>query len=190
MFELRKSFSFEASHVLKHHDGKCANMHGHSYKMTVELRGETLQSRGSKRNMVMDFSDISRYVKKLIQAHLDHRHLNDSLHIDSPTAEFIAFWCFQRLKPDLPLLTAVEIRETTTAAAIYRPTPLASAVRSGLEKVEHDASTCAHCRCCPYRTRAPSSSSAAAHVNGTARHGKNGNDCTSVESDAAEEESC
>lgn len=123
MFELRKSFQFEASHQLVHHDGKCRNLHGHSYLLTVELCRPNLITDGPQRNMVADFSDISRTVRKLVRSHLDHHHLNDSLETDSPTAEFIAHWCYYRLKPELPYLTSVEIRETATSSATYRPIP-------------------------------------------------------------------
>lgn len=121
MFELRKSFQFEASHQLVHHDGKCANLHGHSYTLTVELRSSELIPTGCKRNMVTDFSDISSTVKNILKSHLDHHHLNDTLETDSPTGEYIAHWVYHRLKPHLTKLTAVEIRETATSSCTYRP---------------------------------------------------------------------
>lgn len=123
MFELRKTFTFEASHRLLHHDGKCANLHGHSYKLTVELFGDHLQRAGAETNMLIDFQNVSSSVKKLVKSHLDHRHLNESLDTDSPTAEYIAWWIFQRLKSSVPFLAAVTINETETSSATYRPTP-------------------------------------------------------------------
>lgn len=130
MFELRKSFTFEAAHQLVHHDGKCANLHGHSYGLTVELRANSLHRTGPKRNMVTDFSDISRVVKKLIRSHLDHHHLNTTLGTDSPTAEYIAQWVYHRLKPDLPYLAAVQINETANSSVTYRPAPTRTAFAS------------------------------------------------------------
>ena len=121
MFELRKTFTFEASHQLEYHDGKCANLHGHSYTMVVELSSACLQTTGPKQNMVMDFQDISKVVKALLKSHLDHHHLNHSLGTDSPTAEYIAQWTFNKLHSSLPLLTAVEIRETASSSVTYRP---------------------------------------------------------------------
>lgn len=121
MFELRKSFTFEASHQLHHHDGKCSRLHGHSYTLTVELRGTRLHKDGPQKNMLTDFHHISVAVKSIIKTHLDHHHLNDSLETDSPTAEYIAQWVYRKLLPSLPLLTAVEIRETASASATYRP---------------------------------------------------------------------
>lgn len=123
MYTLTKSFKFEASHILHHHDGKCARLHGHSYTLTVELSSQTLQRTGPEVNMVTDFGRISSSVKKLLLSHLDHHHLNDTLQTDSPTAEYIAAWCFKMLKPALPQLSAVTIQETATSSATFRPTP-------------------------------------------------------------------
>lgn len=121
MYVITKSFSFEASHQLDHHDGKCANLHGHSYQLDVELTSSSLRETGSCKNMVMDFSTVSAVVKKLVSSHLDHQHLNDTLLTDSPTAEFIAQWCFETLFESLPLLTAVTVHETASSSATYRP---------------------------------------------------------------------
>lgn len=121
MFEIRKSFTFEASHQLTHHDGKCARLHGHSYSLTIELTGPTLKESGPQKNMLADFSLIALPVKKVIASHLDHHHLNDSLQTDSPTAEFIARWLYHHLLPALPLLTAVTVCETATCSATFRP---------------------------------------------------------------------
>lgn len=121
-FELRKSFAFEASHVLTGHNGKCARLHGHSYVLTLVLRGARLQRSGPQRNMLADFCDISAVAKKVLASHLDHHHLNDTLQTDSPTAEFIARWIFRALAPSLgPRLVEVELRETATAVVLYRP---------------------------------------------------------------------
>lgn len=121
-FELRKSFAFEASHVLTGHNGKCARLHGHSYILTLVLRGARLQRRGPQSNMLADFCDISAAAKKVIASHLDHHHLNDTLQTESPTAEFIARWIYRALAPALgPRLVEVELRETATAVVLYRP---------------------------------------------------------------------
>jgi 6-pyruvoyltetrahydropterin/6-carboxytetrahydropterin synthase len=121
MFELRKSFHFEASHVLTHHNGQCARLHGHSYVLTLVLRGSSLHRTGPEENMLCDFSDISAAAKGIIASHLDHHHLNDTLKTQSPTAEYIARWVFDALLPALPALREVELRETATAVVVYRP---------------------------------------------------------------------
>ncbi len=89
MFELEKIFTFEAGHLLDHHDGKCRHPHGHSYVLKVIIRQESLIESGPKKNMLMDFSQLSELVKPMIEQYFDHKWLNDSLETDSPTAEFI-----------------------------------------------------------------------------------------------------
>jgi 6-pyruvoyltetrahydropterin/6-carboxytetrahydropterin synthase len=67
---LRKTFRFEASHILPKHPGKCSRLHGHSWVLHVFVEGEVNKDTG----FVMDYADISEIVKPLIEA-LDHHHL-------------------------------------------------------------------------------------------------------------------
>lgn len=120
MYSLRKTFRFEASHQLVHHDGKCARLHGHSWVLHVECRGEALHVYGPKDGMLMDFGDISMVVKPIIERQLDHYHLNESTPFaDSPTSENLARWLFEQLYPMLPYLHAVTIEETCTSGCRY-----------------------------------------------------------------------
>ncbi|MFT4551741.1 MAG: 6-pyruvoyltetrahydropterin/6-carboxytetrahydropterin synthase [Chlamydiales bacterium] len=119
MFELEKTFKFEAAHSLSHHDGKCKGLHGHSYILKVKVSSETLVESGPKTNMVMDFDDLSKLVKPLLVKYFDHRYLNDTLDCDSPTAEFIAKWTYDFLEPELPALQSITIQETTTSQVTY-----------------------------------------------------------------------
>lgn len=119
MYEVSKSFTFEAGHVLDHHDGKCRHPHGHSYSITVKLRTEALVESGPKKHMVVDFSSISSVVKPMIEQYFDHKWLNDSLETDAPTAEFIAFWIFRFLESRLADLFSVTVNETSTSSATY-----------------------------------------------------------------------
>jgi 6-pyruvoyltetrahydropterin/6-carboxytetrahydropterin synthase len=121
MFELQKSYRFEAGHVLPQHDGKCAHPHGHSYELTVHLRSDSLVKSGPKVNMVMDFQEINYIVKPMIDKFLDHCWLNDSLQCEFPTSEFIAKWIYDYLIPHLPFLYAVTLSETPTSRVIYQP---------------------------------------------------------------------
>ena len=120
MFELIKSFRFEAGHTLCHHDGYCSSPHGHSYVLDVHLSSKTLQTSGPQTNMVVDFQEIKKVVKPMISEYLDHKWLNDTLMTDSPTAEFIARWIFEYLAPNLPFLSAITIHETALAKVTYR----------------------------------------------------------------------
>ena len=121
MFEIEKTFAFEAGHELVHHDGKCKRPHGHSYLLTVYVAARELQKSGPKKNMVVDFGDIAAVVEPMIEDYLDHHWINDTLGTDSSTAEFIAKWIYDHLKPRLPGLSAIAISETTTAKVTYRP---------------------------------------------------------------------
>lgn len=121
MFELEKTFHFEAGHVLKQHDGRCKDPHGHSYSMTVHLRSNQLINHGPKSNMVMDFADISAVVKPMINDYLEHKWLNETLQTESPTAEYIAKWIYEYLIPYLPGLYAVTLQETASSRVIYKP---------------------------------------------------------------------
>lgn len=121
MFTLKKEFTFEAAHKLPHHDGKCQRLHGHSWRMRVILQGLHLVPQGPKAGMLMDFGDISKTVKPLIEEKLDHYYLNDSTGLENPTSEELARWIFQQLKFNLPQLVAVEVDETCTSSCCYCP---------------------------------------------------------------------
>lgn len=68
--ELRKTFRFEASHVLPKHPGKCSRLHGHSWVLHVSVDGKVDPATG----FVMDYAELSEKVKPLIES-LDHKHL-------------------------------------------------------------------------------------------------------------------
>ena len=69
MTTISKEFNWEMSHRLTFHDGACKNIHGHSYKMHVVLKGE-LDSQG----MIIDFYDLAKIVDPLLEK-LDHAFL-------------------------------------------------------------------------------------------------------------------
>lgn len=117
---LEKSFTFEAAHWLPcfPQGHKCRRMHGHSYKIDVIVAGEVDPAKG----YLMDFADIKAATAP-IKAKLDHYLLNDIDGLENPTAEVLAKWIYDQLKPALPLLDAVRVRETCTAAAVYHGKP-------------------------------------------------------------------
>lgn len=119
MFELTKIFRFEAGHQLIHHDGACSEPHGHSYVLKVVINSSKLIENGPKKNMVLDFHQISDIVEPMIDQYLDHKWLNDTLETDSPTSEFIARWIYRHLKVKLPQLSSVHLSETSTSEVSY-----------------------------------------------------------------------
>ena len=67
----------------------------------------------------MDFADITRAFLPLYDQ-LDHHYLNEIEGLENPTSENLAHWIWRRLKPVLPLLSQVVVRETCTAGCVYR----------------------------------------------------------------------
>ncbi|MDG2916104.1 6-carboxytetrahydropterin synthase QueD [Bisgaard Taxon 10/6] len=138
MFRVSKEFSFDMAHILDGHDGKCRNLHGHTYKLQVEVSGDLYQQ-GPKKGMVIDFADLKDIVKTLILAPMDHAFIYDTNserecriaallnELDSKTfgipsrttAEEMARFIFNRLKSELPL-SAVRLWETPTSFCEYR----------------------------------------------------------------------
>lgn len=70
---ITKQFSFETGHALYGYDGKCKNVHGHSYKLSVTVIGTPITDRSNvKFGMVIDFSDLKKIVKEEIVDVFDH----------------------------------------------------------------------------------------------------------------------
>lgn len=115
--ELRKTFQFEAAHLLprlpKSH--KCRRLHGHSFKVEVVVAGTCDPENG----WLMDYADISAVFQPIWEK-LDHYYLNEISGLENPTSENIAVWIWGKLKPKLPLLVEIVVAETCTARAVYR----------------------------------------------------------------------
>jgi 6-pyruvoyltetrahydropterin/6-carboxytetrahydropterin synthase len=111
-----KEFSFEAAHRLPNvpQAHKCSRLHGHSFAVKISVQG----SIGEESGWVMDFADISNAFEP-IHKQLDHYYLNEIEGLDNPTSENIARWIWAHLKPGLPTLCEIEIRETCTSGCIY-----------------------------------------------------------------------
>ena len=65
MIKIAKEFNWEMGHRLKNHNRSCRNLHGHSYKMRVEIEGEI------KNEMIMDYYELSLIVNRIIEP-FDH----------------------------------------------------------------------------------------------------------------------
>lgn len=73
MIRLTKIFTFETAHALWGYDGKCKNVHGHSYKLYVTVKGNPIDDLHNEKNgMVMDFGDLKAIVNELIIDPFDH----------------------------------------------------------------------------------------------------------------------
>lgn len=88
MITVTKVFRFEACHHLPYYDGKCNNLHGHSYKLEVTVTGDiTSDPHSPKRGMIVDFRDLKHMVTDSIIDKYDHSNLNDFF--PNPTAEIM-----------------------------------------------------------------------------------------------------
>ena len=114
--QLVKSFTFEAAHSLPMfpQGHKCRRLHGHSYRVDVVVAGEVDPAKG----YLIDYGDI-RDACEPIRKQLDHYHLNEIEGLENPTAEILARWIWDRLKPALPPLAGIIIHETRTSRCEY-----------------------------------------------------------------------
>ena len=134
---ITKEFDFEMAHALDFHEGKCKNIHGHSYKLGVTLIGIPKENKNSDAGMVMDFGELKSIVKELIVDKLDHAlvlHKDSAYYSDNikkltqklvlvdyqPTCENMLLDFKEILKNTLPQdikLLHLKLRETATGYA-------------------------------------------------------------------------
>jgi 6-pyruvoyltetrahydropterin/6-carboxytetrahydropterin synthase len=118
--EIFKEFKFEAAHRLPNvpEGHKGARLHGHSFHVCIHVRGPVDEGTG----WVIDFGTISAAMAPVI-ARLDHYYLNEIPGLENPTSENLARWIWEQVKPALPLLSKVEVRETCTSGCVYEGIP-------------------------------------------------------------------
>lgn len=137
---ITKQFSFETGHALYGYDGKCKNVHGHSYRLDVTVIGSPItDSSNVKYGMVIDFSDLKKIVKEEIVTVFDHATVfnkntphvelanelasrgHDVILVDyQPTSEMMVIDFAEKIKKRLPetiKLHALKLQETTTSFA-------------------------------------------------------------------------
>ena len=137
MIRITKEFKFEMAHALHGYDGLCKNIHGHSYKLWVTVRGVVRKEKGHKKDgMVMDFDVLKSIVKPEIIDKYDHSlvlnanspHANIDLSAFEkvfylpyqPTSENLVADFTLKIKSKLPPgveLTKVVLSETATSFA-------------------------------------------------------------------------
>ncbi|MBL9136566.1 MAG: 6-carboxytetrahydropterin synthase QueD [Verrucomicrobiales bacterium] len=115
--ELRRSFQFEAAHLLPRlpEGHKCRRLHGHSFHVEIVVAGDCDPALG----WLMDYADIKAAFMPVWER-LDHRYLNEVPGLENPTSEQIAGWIWKETKPSLPLLSEVVVAETCTARCVFR----------------------------------------------------------------------
>ena len=120
MYEVCLTREFCAAHFLRDYDGKCANLHGHNWKVALVYRRSGLSDNG----ILVDFHDCGAVLDEILER-MDHRIINDIPPFDhqSPTAENLAEWFFQEVSNhtavDSPRPYRVTVWETESSSASY-----------------------------------------------------------------------
>lgn len=91
---ITRIFTFDSAHYLPNHEGKCQNLHGHTYKLEVSVAGP-VQTSGPETGMVLDFGTLDSIVKRNVLNILDHTDLNGIF--ENPTAEEMVSWLWEEL---------------------------------------------------------------------------------------------
>lgn len=142
MIYITKIFHFEAAHALVGYDGKCRNIHGHSYELQVTVKGMPVDEPGNpKTGMVIDFHDLKRIVNEEVVERLDHsfiigtnmpedfvesakQNFDKIVCVDyQPTTENMLTDFAERIKVKLPQnveLYSVRLQETRDSFAEWR----------------------------------------------------------------------
>lgn len=137
---ITKQFTFETGHALYGYDGKCKNVHGHSYKLSVTVIGTPItDSNNVKFGMVIDFGDLKKIVKEEIVDIFDHATVfnQNTPHVEladelknrghhvilvgyQPTSENMVIDFADKIKKRLPAsitLHSLRLQETETSYA-------------------------------------------------------------------------
>ncbi|MCP4702102.1 MAG: 6-carboxytetrahydropterin synthase QueD [Gammaproteobacteria bacterium] len=123
LYTLKVTVDFAAAHILHNYPGACSQMHGHNWKVEVEVRTGELDEIG----MGLDFKTIKKAARDLANT-LDHRYLNDIPPFNeiNPTAEHLAAWFYERLaillNNERVQMHAVTLWETDRACVRYTET--------------------------------------------------------------------
>ncbi len=137
---ITKQFNFETGHALYGYDGKCKNVHGHSYKLSVTVVGEPIKDNSHvKFGMVIDFSDLKKIVNEEVVDVFDHATVfnKNTPHIElakelearghhvllvdyQPTSEMMVIDFAKKIRTRLPKnikLYSIKLQETETSFA-------------------------------------------------------------------------
>lgn len=119
-FTLKTLLDFAAAHSLRGYAGDCAKLHGHNWKVEVQVTGRELNDIG----MLIDFKEIKNHAKQAV-AELDHTFLNDHPHFQrvNPTAENIAQYLYteiaKRIESETVQMHSITIWENDRNCVVY-----------------------------------------------------------------------
>lgn len=137
MYVLKTENSFDSAHFLSGYEGKCRNIHGHRWKIEIEIMGEVLKAEGQLRGMCVDFSTLKEELKEETES-LDHaliiekgslrektlealreEKFNIKIIDFRPTAENFAKYFFDRFKERGYEVKCATVYETPSNCASY-----------------------------------------------------------------------
>lgn len=120
MYELVIESKFAAAHQLRNYKGRCENLHGHNWRVTVHVTAEKLNEIG----LAMDFADLKRITREQLDQ-LEHVYLNEVFPFTeiNPSSENIARWLYnnlsKKINDDNIMLSMITVWESDTASASY-----------------------------------------------------------------------
>ncbi|MEG1255402.1 6-carboxytetrahydropterin synthase QueD [Clostridium sp.] len=137
MFILKAEQSFDSAHFLSGYNGKCSNIHGHRWRVIVEIKSDNLIEGGQQDGMIVDFGDLKKDLKEIIDFH-DHALIiqKDTMRKETlkclledeykvievdfrPTAENFSYYFYNLVKNKGHKVKTVSVYETPTNCATY-----------------------------------------------------------------------
>ena len=137
MYYIRSESSFDSAHFLKGYAGKCSNLHGHRWRVVVELGAPKLSEEKQTKGMVLDFGDLKSALKEICD-NLDHCLIyeagslrrktvealfEEGFHLVEvpfrPTAENFARYFYEEIRAAGFAVSRIEVYETPTNCAVY-----------------------------------------------------------------------
>lgn len=124
-----KEFTFDAAHHLHNYEGKCKNLHGHTYKVVIGISSYT-----DEIGIAIDFGDIKKIWKEQLEIYLDHRYINETLPPMNTTAENIVVWLYEKVANYLKISHYQLLQPRVEFIRLYEtPTSYAEARREWME---------------------------------------------------------
>lgn len=126
-----KEFTFDAAHHLHCYEGKCKNLHGHTYKVIFGISGYV-----DYIGLMIDFGDIKDIWKNEIEVHLDHRYINETLPTMNTTAENMVVWIYEKMAESLLNRESLSVKQGARVEFVRlfeTPTSYAEARREWME---------------------------------------------------------
>lgn len=120
MIKVTIKHAFQAAVSLRNYDGPCAQLHGHTYKVSA-----TFSAIKTTNDMVIDFYEAKKWIEETVKP-LDYSHINTVKPFDriNPTSENICYWIYQNLQEKIPnsiAIHSVTLAENDTCHVTYEP---------------------------------------------------------------------